>query len=675
MYRNKQFLNWKHFKEKLALRFQARTSPKSHVVHSKLTNILTLLQKVQDNLDKIHISTPGTPNHMSLSPTIIQEVLVENAHSGHVDQVTQVISKSTWSGEPEIDCSDDTHSRKSTSGEDECLDTNMIIVFDGSLQRNEFRLQCQFAHLTIIMTEKSIFHTNLPSNFNGPTRVEGKASLIPHVDDALIVKNIGDHLAVFYAQDGGVMIIDRDATLISGDAHRKYTWCFEFVVMKLSSLSAQTCLRYFLLFPVVQKAYYILGRANICDIIAYSYPMTKVWDPGQFWSVNSFISGIIEHQTIGVDIRDISSSLASLTSSADILFETFLFTPIVRCQKTVECLMIFDKIPQRCVVCWIEWIEAYERAENYDGIFSCYANPFIGMNFNCGDSAMFYIDQFLLMVSLNNQTSSSTPTPFAIVLLATNNMVTWLATKVIKILFLGHPKEEVECYLAKDVAFSEHVLVGSSYSVWEIILFYGTWFQLFGLVAARRHFKSSSGTHTADLGRRKQQIKQLADKHCDQFIHEHIRDGVYNRAVWEHSHIKSNVLPSYVGILQCVHPGSVKVMQIASTLYEAIRDNVVVVAGYKTLFMGLFCRTLLRRFFGHQSSAARSIKNSRHVRKFFVYVQPWAFDNAVVGARLYNSNLEDKVLIGAGGIFMNGPRPVLAKQPKSILSGYVWDPG
>ncbi|KAF3656346.1 hypothetical protein FXO37_15526 [Capsicum annuum] len=571
MYRNKQFLNWKHFKEKLALRFQARTSLKSHVVHSQLTNILTLLQKVQDNLDKIHISTPGTPNHTSLSPTIIQEVLVENAHSGHVDQV---ISKSTWSGEPEIDCSDDTHSRKSTSGEDECLDTNTIIVFDGSLQRNEFRLQCQFAHLTIIMTEKSIFHTNLPSNFNGPTRVEGKASLIPHVDDALIVKNIGDHLAVFDAQDGGVMIIDRDATLISGDAHRKYTWCFEFVVMKLSSLSAQTCLRYFLLFPVVQKAYYILGRANICDIIAYSYPMTKVWDPGQFWSVNSFISGIIEHQTIGVDIRDISSSLASLTSSADILFETFLFTPIVRCQKTVECLMIFDKIPQRCVVCWIEWIEAYELAENYDGIFSCYANPFI-------------------------------------------------ATKVIKILFLGHPKEEVECYLAKDVAFSEHVLVGSSYSVWEIILFYGTWFQLFGLVAARRHFKSSSGTHTADLGRRKQQIKQLADKHCDQ----------------------------------------------------AIRDNVVVVAGYKTLFMGLFCRTLLRRFFGHQSSAARSIKNSRHVRKFFVYVQPWAFDNAVVGARLYNSNLEDKVLIGAGGIFMNGPRPVLAKQPKSILSGYVWDPG
>ncbi|PHT36852.1 hypothetical protein CQW23_24552 [Capsicum baccatum] len=180
-------------------------------------------QKVQDNLDKVHISTPGTPNHTIFSPTIIQEVPVENAHSGHVDQVfdesshqitnsihefytafdlvpnisdrlqiplqvTQVISKPTWCGEPEIDCSDDTRSRKSTSEEDECLDTNTSIVFDGSLQRNEFHPQCQFAHLKIIMTKKSIFYMNLPSNFNGPTRVEGEASVIPHVNVALIVK-------------------------------------------------------------------------------------------------------------------------------------------------------------------------------------------------------------------------------------------------------------------------------------------------------------------------------------------------------------------------------------------------------------------------------------------------------------------------------------------------------
>jgi len=41
----------------------------------------------------------------------------------------------------------------------------------------------------------------------------------------------------------------------------------------------------------------------------------------------------------------------------------------------------------------------------------------------------------------------------------------------------------------------------------------------------------------------------------------------------------------------------------------------------------------------------------------------------------YYLNLEDKVLIGAEGIVMNGPRPVLTKQPKTELKGYVWDPG
>ncbi|KAK4727777.1 hypothetical protein R3W88_032694 [Solanum pinnatisectum] len=39
------------------------------------------------------------------------------------------------------------------------------------------------------------------------------------------------------------------------------------------------------------------------------------------------------------------------------------------------------------------------------------------------------------------------------------------------------------------------------------------------------------------------------------------------------------------------------------------------------------------------------------------------------------SNLDDTVLIGAEGIVMNGPRPLLAKKPNTRLSGYVWDPG
>jgi len=49
MYRNKQFWDWKHFKEKLSLCFRARTTPESPVAQSQITTILTLLQKVQDN--------------------------------------------------------------------------------------------------------------------------------------------------------------------------------------------------------------------------------------------------------------------------------------------------------------------------------------------------------------------------------------------------------------------------------------------------------------------------------------------------------------------------------------------------------------------------------------------------------------------------------------------------
>ncbi|KAH0686882.1 hypothetical protein KY284_017435 [Solanum tuberosum] len=77
-------------------------------------------------------------------------------------------------------------------------------------------------------------------------------------------------------------------------------------------------------------------------------------------------------------------------------------------------------------------------------------------------------------------------------------------------------------------------------------------------------------------------------------------------------------------------------MQASTNLCEPTGANVVAVAGYKTLLMELFCRVLLR---------------------------------------LYYSNLEDKVLIRAGGIVMNESVPVLTKQPtNTILSGSVWDP-
>ncbi|WMV10089.1 hypothetical protein MTR67_003474, partial [Solanum verrucosum] len=44
-----------------------------------------------------------------------------------------------------------------------------------------------------------------------------------------------------------------------------------------------------------------------------------------------------------------------------------------------------------------------------------------------------------------------------------------------------------------------------------------------------------------------------------------------------------------------------------------------------------------------------------------------------VDAHAY-SNLEDRALIGVSGIVMNGPRPDIPKQPDTILRGYVWDP-
>ncbi|PHU07935.1 hypothetical protein BC332_24424 [Capsicum chinense] len=519
----------------------------------------TISMKLQDNLDKIYISTSSTPNYMGLSPTIIQEVPVEDAttasattmvskeiayslgyenssivnnfevHLEVIDtlidtnllvtgtdllwemhiQVTHVISKPTWCGEPELDCSNDTQSRKSTSEEDESLSTNTSVVFDGCLQRNEFHLQCQFAPLNIFVTEKSIFHLNFSFNFNGPIGVKGEASLIPYADDALIVE--------FFP-----------------------------------SITIQPSLADF-------------GDLSKYEIMKDGLPTCYWFDTGQYLSLSIFL--VFQH---------------------------------IKCGGLLYVLE-FRNIGGHCA--------AFEAQD--DGVIG-------------HDTTLLSED--------------------------------------------AHRK-----------CMCEHVLVGSSYSVWKIFLFYGTWFQLLGLVAARRYFKSSSGTRTSDLKRRNQQTKQLANKDFDQVIpcktliscmqefdllfrcvfellctslvhqmfpslsilshvpcsfHGHICDGVYDRVVWEHNHIESNVLPSHVGTLQCLHLESDKIMQIDSTRYEAIRANVVVVAGYKTLFMELFCRILLRRFLRYQSSVARSVKNSRHVRKFFVYVEPWAFDNAIVSARL-----------------------------------------
>ncbi|KAH0641161.1 hypothetical protein KY285_037747 [Solanum tuberosum] len=102
-------------------------------------------------------------------------------------QVTEVVSTPTWC--VEIDYRGDMHSRKSNVAEDECLETNTDIVFGGSLQRNEFTLQGQFANLKLVVTENSVFYETLSSNFDAPIRVDGEISLIPRDDEDEIAES------------------------------------------------------------------------------------------------------------------------------------------------------------------------------------------------------------------------------------------------------------------------------------------------------------------------------------------------------------------------------------------------------------------------------------------------------------------------------------------------------
>ncbi|KAG5590252.1 hypothetical protein H5410_040766 [Solanum commersonii] len=90
---------------------------------------------------------------------------------------------------PEIDYRGDMHSRKSNVAEDECLETNTDIVFGGSLQRNESTLHGQFANLKLVVTENSVFHETLSSNFHAPIRVDGEISLIPRDDEDEIAES------------------------------------------------------------------------------------------------------------------------------------------------------------------------------------------------------------------------------------------------------------------------------------------------------------------------------------------------------------------------------------------------------------------------------------------------------------------------------------------------------
>ncbi|KAK4737955.1 hypothetical protein R3W88_001652 [Solanum pinnatisectum] len=72
--------------------------------------------------------------------------------------------------------------------EDECLETKTNIVFDGSLQRNKFDLQCQFTNLHLVVTDNFFSHEILISDFDEPIGVDGYVSLIPHDDVVAITE-------------------------------------------------------------------------------------------------------------------------------------------------------------------------------------------------------------------------------------------------------------------------------------------------------------------------------------------------------------------------------------------------------------------------------------------------------------------------------------------------------
>ncbi|KAH0640425.1 hypothetical protein KY285_037011 [Solanum tuberosum] len=100
------------------------------------------------------------------------------------------------------------HSRKSNVAEDECLETNMDIVFGGSLQRNESDLQGQFANLKLVVTENSVFHEILSSDFDAPIRVAGEIFIIPRDDDGEIAESYPCLFNQSFFADFGALAIE-----------------------------------------------------------------------------------------------------------------------------------------------------------------------------------------------------------------------------------------------------------------------------------------------------------------------------------------------------------------------------------------------------------------------------------------------------------------------------------
>ncbi|KAG5626061.1 hypothetical protein H5410_011279 [Solanum commersonii] len=89
MFRNKQFFDWTHFKEKLALRFPKRTYAKSPVVDAQISNILTLLQKIENKYSVTSKQVIVEDVSISVATVFSGEIdfpLVEE-NSSHVDNI------------------------------------------------------------------------------------------------------------------------------------------------------------------------------------------------------------------------------------------------------------------------------------------------------------------------------------------------------------------------------------------------------------------------------------------------------------------------------------------------------------------------------------------------------------------------------------------------------------
>ncbi|KAH0708855.1 hypothetical protein KY290_010369 [Solanum tuberosum] len=122
LFRNKQFFDWNHFKEKLALRFQKGTYTESSGVDAQITSILALLQKIEDKyaftsqqvvVENTGICTPTVFSGETASPSTEEnsspvdyieghpELLDTSIpdHLGHVDYVFDEMSNGVFTNE------------------------------------------------------------------------------------------------------------------------------------------------------------------------------------------------------------------------------------------------------------------------------------------------------------------------------------------------------------------------------------------------------------------------------------------------------------------------------------------------------------------------------------------------------------------------------------------------